>query len=233
MRRHRLVERLRAYLIAGLLVTGPISLTLWLLWVFVSWIDGLVAQLVPRAYDPATYLPFRIPGLGLVIVAAGLILIGWATAGVLGRFFVRVYERVLERLPVIRGLYGATKQIFETVLAKQSNTFREVVLVEFPRKEMWSLAFITGKPEGEIQDVVAEEAVSVYVPTTPNPTSGYLVFVPRRDIIVLDMTVEEAIKFVISGGIVAPPDRRKLAGGAVPPAEPSALEPVGPAGPPR
>jgi uncharacterized membrane protein len=226
MRRHRLAERLRAYLIAGLLVTGPISLTLWLLWVFVSWIDGLVGQLVPSAYDPATYLPFRIPGLGLVVVVAGLILIGWATAGVLGRFFVRVYERILERLPVIRGLYGATKQIFETVLAKQSNTFREVVLVEFPRKDMWTVAFITGKPEGEIQEIVAEEAVSVYVPTTPNPTSGYLVFVPRRDIVVLDMTIEEAIKFVISGGIVAPPDRRKLEG--APPPGSGALEPVEP-----
>jgi uncharacterized membrane protein len=228
MRRHGLVERLRAYLIAGLLVTGPISLTLWLLWVFVSWIDGLVAQLVPSAYDPASYLPFRIPGLGLVVVASGLILIGWATAGVLGRFFVRVYERVLERLPVIRGLYGATKQIFQTVLSQQSNTFREVALLEFPRKEMWTIGFITGKTEGEIRDLVGDEdVVNVYVPTTPNPTSGYLVFVPRRDIVILDMSIEEAIKFVISGGIVAPPDRRNLAETAPPPAA-GALEPVEP-----
>lgn len=229
MRRHRLVERLRAYLIAGLLVTGPISLTLWLLWVFVSWIDGLVGQLVPSAYDPANYLPFRIPGLGLLVVVAGLILIGWATAGVLGRFFVRVYERVLERLPVIRGLYGATKQIFQTVLSQQSNTFREVALVEWPRKEMWTIGFITGKTEGEIRDLVgaAEDVVNIYIPTTPNPTSGYLMFVPRRDIVILDMTIEEAIKFVISGGIVAPPDRRKFAEGATPP-ERGALEEVEP-----
>lgn len=210
MRRHRFAERLRAYLIAGLLVTGPISLTLYLLWVFVSWIDGLVAQLVPAAYLPRAYLPFDVPGFGLLIVLGGLVLIGWATAGVLGRFFVRVYERVLERLPVIRGLYGATKQIFQTVLSQQSNTFREVALLEFPRKEMWTIGFITGKAEGEIRDLVADEdVVSVYVPTTPNPTSGYLVFVPRRDIVILDMTIEEAIKFVISGGIVAPPKREK------------------------
>jgi uncharacterized membrane protein len=228
MRRHRLVERLRAYLIAGLLVTGPISLTLWLLWVFVSWIDGLVGQLVPRAYDPATYLPFRIPGLGLVLVATGLILIGWATAGVLGRFFVRVYERVLDRLPVIRGLYSATKQIFQTVLSQQSNTFREVALVQWPRKGMWTIGFITGKTEGEIRDLVGDEdVVNIYIPTTPNPTSGYLMFVPRRDIVILDMTIEEAIKFVISGGIVAPPKRPRLAESAPPP-EAGALEEAAP-----
>jgi uncharacterized membrane protein len=225
MRRHRLAERLRAYLIAGLLVTGPISLTLWLLWVFVSWIDGLVGQLVPRDYDPATYLPFRIPGLGLVLVATGLILIGWATAGVLGRFFVRVYERVLDRLPVIRGLYSATKQIFQTVLSQQSNTFREVALVQWPRKGMWTIGFITGKTEGEIRDLVGDEdVVNIYIPTTPNPTSGYLMFVPRRDIVILDMTIEEAIKFVISGGIVTPPGRPKVEG-AVPTA---ALEEAAP-----
>src|SRR5260370_22747304 len=111
-------------------------------------------------------------------------------------------------MPVIRSVYGAVKQIFETVLAKQSNTFREAVLVEFPRKGMWTIAFITGRTEGEVQDLAGTEAVSVYVPTTPNPTSGYLVFLPRRELIVLSMTVEEAIKMVISGGIVTPPDRR-------------------------
>jgi uncharacterized membrane protein len=210
MRRHRLAERLRAYLIAGLLITGPISLTLYLAWIFVAWIDGIVAQLLPPAYNPSGWLPFHVPGLGLIIVASGLILIGWGTAGVLGRFFIRVYERILERLPVIRGLYSATKQIFQTVLSQQSNTFREVALVEFPRKEMWTLGFITGRAEGEIRTVVGDDVVNDYVPTTPNPTSGYLVFVPRRDLVVLDMSIEEGIKFVISGGIVAPPERPKV-----------------------
>jgi uncharacterized membrane protein len=210
----RVLERLRAYLIAGLLVTGPISLTFYLAWVFVSWIDGWVAGLLPAAYNPATYMPFRIPGLGLVIVVAGLMLIGWGTAGYLGRFFVRLSERLMNRMPFIRGVYGATKQIFETVLAKQSNTFREVVLVEFPRAGMWSIGFITGKTEGEIQELAEDEMVNVFVPTTPNPTSGYLVFLPRQDIVLLSMTVEEGIKMVISGGIVAPPPRPKLSAGA-------------------
>jgi uncharacterized membrane protein len=213
--RMTVAERLRAYLIAGLLVTGPIALTFYLAWLFVSMIDGWVAGLIPDAYLPQTYLPVPIPGLGLIIVIGGLILIGALTAGYVGRLFLKLSDRIMTRMPVIRGIYGATKQIFETVLAKQSNTFREVVLVEFPRKDMWTIAFITGKTEGEIAEIAGDDPVSVYVPTTPNPTSGYLMFVPRRDVVLLSMTVEEGIKFVISGGIVAPPDRRKAAAEAI------------------
>src|SRR5262249_42672746 len=158
-----------------------------------------VVSLVPEGFNPAHYLPFPIPGLGLIAVMLGLVLIGALTAGYLGRIFVRVSERLLGRMPVIRGLYGAVKQIFETVLAKQSNTFREVVLVEFPRREMWTIAFVTGRLEGELRSYSREEMLSLLVPTTPNPTSGYLVFVPRRDTVPLSMTVEEALKLVISG----------------------------------
>jgi uncharacterized membrane protein len=204
-------ERLRAYLIAGVLVTGPISLTLYLAWLFINFVDTSVSGLIPERYNPATYLPVPLPGIGLLIAVVGLILIGALTAGYVGRFLLRMSEGIVNRMPVIRGLYGATKQIFETVLAKQSDTFREVVLVEFPRAGMWTIAFVTSRPEGEIRDLMADEVISVYVPTTPNPTSGYLVFVPRREAVTLSMTVEEAIKFVISGGIVAPPDRRPAA----------------------
>jgi uncharacterized membrane protein len=214
-RRMTVAERLRAYLIAGLLVTGPIALTFYLAWLFVSMVDGWVSTLLPARYLPQTYLPVPIPGFGLVVGVVILILIGALTAGYLGRLLLRLSDRLMTRMPFIRGIYGATKQIFETVLAKQSNTFREVVLVEFPRKDMWTIAFITGKTEGEIADVAGDDPVSVYVPTTPNPTSGYLVFVPRRDVVLLSMTVEEGIKFVISGGIVAPPDRRKAAEEAI------------------
>jgi uncharacterized membrane protein len=210
-RRKRVVDRLRAYLVAGLLVTGPISLTFYLLWLFVSWVDGWVAKLLPAAYNPTLWLPFPVPGIGLVAVLVMLVLVGALTAGYVGRLVLRTSERLLHRMPVIRGIYGATKQIFETVLAKQSNSFREVVLVEFPRSGMWTIGFVTGRPEGEIAELTAEEMLTIYVPTTPNPTSGYLVFVARREVVTLAMTVEEAIKYVISGGIVAPPDRRKLA----------------------
>ena len=206
--RNRVIERLRAYFFAGILVTGPLALTLYLTWLFIHFIDSSVSLLFPDRYNPAHYLPFNIPGLGLIFSIIVLTLIGALTAGYVGRLFLRISERILARMPVIRSVYGAVKQIFETVLAKQSNTFREAVLVEFPRPGMWTIAFITGRTEGEVQDLAGPEAVSVYVPTTPNPTSGYLVFLPRRELIVLSMTVEEAIKMVISGGIVTPPDRR-------------------------
>src|SRR5262249_22411585 len=156
-------------------------------------------------YLPQTYLPVPIPGFGLVVGVVVLILIGAMTAGYLGRLLLRLSDRMMTRMPFIRGIYGATKQIFETVLAKQSDTSRDVVLVEFPRKDMRTIAFVTGRPEGEIAEVTGDDPIGVYVPTTPNPTSGYLVFVPRRDVVLLSMTVEEGIKFVISGGIVAPP----------------------------
>jgi uncharacterized membrane protein len=202
--RNRIVERLRGYFFAGILVTGPILLTLYLTWLFIDAIDGAVRWLLPDRYNPATYL--HIPGLGLIIGIIALTLIGAATANYVGRLFLRLSERILARMPVIRGVYGAMKQIFETVLAKQSNTFREAVLVEFPRKGMWTIAFITARVEGEVHDLTGPDAVSVYVPTTPNPTSGYLMFVPRKDVVTLDMSVEDAIKYVISTGIVAPPE---------------------------
>jgi uncharacterized membrane protein len=222
--RWRLREHLRGYFLAGILVTGPVSLTFYLAWLFVDFIDSRVALILPAAYNPNNYLPVHIPGIGLVVVAIGLTLIGALTAGYVGRRLLRIGDRLLARMPVIRGLYGAMKQIFETVLSKQSNTFREVVLIEWPRRELWTIGFITGKPEGEIRELTSDDVVNVYVPTTPNPTSGYLVHVPRRDVVLLSMTVEEAIKFVISGGIVAPPDRR--AQGSAPAA--AATEPVTP-----
>jgi uncharacterized membrane protein len=217
--RHHVVERLRAYFFAGILVTGPITLTLYLVWLFVHFIDSVMRGLLPDKYDPATYLPFNIPGLGLIFGAIVLTLIGAVAAGYVGRIFLLLSERILARMPVIRGIYGAMKQIFETVLAKQSNTFREAVLVEFPRRGMWTIAFITARTEGEVQRLTGPDPVSVYVPTTPNPTSGYLVFVPRSEIIVLSMTVEEAIKLVISGGIVTPPDRNAVVASPRPAAE--------------
>jgi len=180
-------------------------------WIFVDFVDGKITPLIPVQYNPSTYLPFYIPGLGLVVMTVILILIGWLTAGFMGRLFLRVSERILRRMPVIRSIYGAIKQIFETVLKKQSNAFREVVLVEYPRRGIWVIAFITGRTEGEIQHIIKEEVMNIFLPTTPNPTSGFLLFVPKKELISLSMTVEEAIKMVISGGIVTPLDRRTKA----------------------
>jgi uncharacterized membrane protein len=151
-----------------------------------------------------------LPGLGVLILIITLTLIGALTAGLLGRWLLHTGERMLNRMPVIRSFYSAIKQIFETVLAQQSNAFREAVLVEYPRRGIWAIAFITGTTKGEVQNLTEQETVNIFLPTTPNPTSGFLLFIPRDEVVPLDMSVEEAIKMVISGGIVTPPDRRPL-----------------------
>lgn len=205
------MTRLRNYLLAGLLITAPIGITLYLLWVFVSFMDRLVGAVLPAHYLPQSYLPFDLPGIGLVIVLVSLTLIGAVTRGLLGRIFLHLSQRVLARMPVVRSIYGALTQIFETVLARQSTAFREVVLVEYPRRGIWAIGFVTGVTEGEVQNLTAQQMVNVFLPTTPNPTSGFLLFLPRGDLFSLKMTVEEGIKMVVSGGIVTPPDRRPVA----------------------
>ncbi|HEY9568776.1 MAG TPA: DUF502 domain-containing protein [Thalassobaculum sp.] len=200
--------RLRAYFFAGVLVTAPIGITLYLTWLIIDFIDGQVTPLIPERYNPESYLPFTVPGLGVVVAAVVLTLIGALTAGLLGRWMVRVSDRIMQRMPVVRNIHSALKQILETVLAQQSKAFRQVVLLEYPRRGIWTLGFITGDTAGEVQSVADQDVLNVFVPTTPNPTSGFLLFVPRSDARVLSMTVEEGIKMVISGGIVTPPDRQ-------------------------
>ena len=203
-----LIARLRTYLLTGVLVTAPFAVTVYLGWLFIGFVDSKITPLIPPKYNPETYLPFGIPGLGLVVLIIVLIFIGWLTPGFLGRQAIRLSERALTGIPVIRSVYAATRQIAETVMSQQKNAFREVVLFEYPRRGSWALGFITGKTEGEVQNVTADETVNVFLPTTPNPTSGYLLFIPRRELVILDMSVEEGIKMIISGGIVTPPDRR-------------------------
>ncbi len=201
-------QRMRAYLLTGVLVTAPTAITIYLAWIFIGFVDSQVTPLIPGKYNPETYLPFALPGLGLIVLVLTLMLIGALTAGFFGRLWIKLSEQLLNRMPVIRSVYNAVKQILETVLAQQSNAFREAVLVEYPRRGIWAIAFITGRTEGEVQNVTEEECINIFLPTTPNPTSGFLLFVPKKDLVSLSMTVEEAIKMVISGGIVTPPDRR-------------------------
>jgi uncharacterized membrane protein len=202
--RPSLLARLRAYFLTGVIVTAPISITIFLVWQFVTFVDNQVGGLIPARYNPETYLPFSLPGLGLLLMLAFLTLVGMLTAGLAGRTLVRMGERLLSRMPVVRSVYGTLKQIFETVLAQSSRSFREVVLIEYPRHGIGAIGFVTGPTRGEIQARAEEELVNVFLPTTPNPTSGFLLFVPRKDLIHLDMSIEEGIKMVISGGIVAP-----------------------------
>ena len=213
LKRHRigLGARLRNYFLAGILITAPVGLTIYIAWLFISWVDDTVLPLVPPRYNPDNYLPFSIPGIGLIIVLVVLTVIGAVTAGIFGRLTRQLMESVLNRLPIIRSLYGAIKQITETVLANKSAAFRECVLVEFPRKDGWTIGFVTGATPDEIAGSLDGDPVTIYVPTTPNPTSGYLIFVPRAECIFLEMSVEDGIKLIVSGGIVTPATAKKKA----------------------
>ena len=201
--------RLRGYLIAGILVTAPIGITVYLTYIFLSFIDSKVVLLLPQDWYNALYGQTTFPGIGLFIALAAFIVIGWFATNFLGRLIIRISEYFVDRMPVIRTLYGAIKQIFETIMASQSSAFREVVMLEYPRKGVWSIGFVTGTTEGQVQEMTAQETVNVFVPTTPNPTSGYLLFVPKTELKYLDMSVEEGVKLVVSAGIIAPdPDSR-------------------------
>lgn len=223
-----LMARLRAYFFAGVLVTAPIGITVYLAWLLVSFVDARVTPLIPATINPATYLPFAIPGLGLVIVVIALTLVGASTAGYFGRLITGFLDAVLARMPVLRGIYGALKQLVETILAQKSGAFREAVLVEYPRRGLWTIAFVTGVTDGEVHqrltgDLVTGDLVNIFVPTTPNPTSGFLLFVPRTDLVPLAMSVENALKMIVSGGIVTPPAPGEA---VVPPATKPAPPPV-------
>ena len=199
-----LVARLRAYFFAGILITAPIAITVYLAWLFVSFVDSRVTPLIPEPFNPENYLPFAIPGLGLLIVVIALIVIGASTAGYFGRLVTRSVDAAVVRMPVVRSIYVAIKQVMETVLTRKSNAFRQAVLVQYPRAGVWTIAFITGVTQGEVQDLTGGEMINVFVPTTPNPTSGFLLFVPRSDIMPLSMSVEDALKMVVSGGLLTP-----------------------------
>ena len=202
-----LMRRLRNYFITGIVVTAPIGITIYLVWQFVGFVDEVISELVPARVSPQTYLPVAIPGLGVIVAIVFLTLVGALATNFLGRWLVATGDRIVGRMPVVRSVYGTLKKIFETVLAQSSKSFREVVLVEYPRRGVWALAFVTGTTEGEIQSRSKPEMINVFLPTTPNPTSGFLLFLPRADVISLHMSVEEGIKMVISGGLMTPPDR--------------------------
>lgn len=207
----RVMARLRNYFFTGLIIVGPVSITVYIVWWFIALIDGWVKPLVPAMYLPESYLPFTIPGAGLIFAIIGLILIGAFTANLFGRTLVTYGEDVLHRMPIVRNVYRALKQIFETVLSKRGGTFEAVGLMEFPREGIYSLAFIAAETVGEIKEKTGQTGsmVSVFIPLTPNPTSGYLVFVPSDQIQILDMTVEEGAKLLISAGLITPAERQE------------------------
>lgn len=205
-----LAQRLRTYLFTGIIVTAPLGITVLIVREVVRYFDGTVATLLPARYNPETYMPFSLPGIGVVVVLGFLILVGWFAAGVVGRTAVRTGERLLDRTPVVRAIYGTLKQVFETLFTQSSRgAFREVVLVEFPQPGSFALGFVTGTAGAEIQRAGegGGDLTNVLVPMSPFPSSGFLLFVPKERLVRLDMTVEEGMKMVLSGGIVSPPAR--------------------------
>jgi uncharacterized membrane protein len=205
-RRRSLFGALRASFLTGLVVIAPIGLTLWLIWAVVGWIDGWVLPLVPDRFLPEQYIGINLRGVGVIFFLVFTIIIGWLAKGFIGRSLIRWGESLVDRLPLVRSVYGGVKQIAETVFAQTESNFDKACLIQYPRPGIWAIAFISTQAKGEIarKIPIADEKVAVFMPTTPNPTSGFLLFLPRKDVIELDLSIEDAAKLIISAGLVYP-----------------------------
>ncbi|MGQ0687032.1 DUF502 domain-containing protein [Bradyrhizobium sp.] len=201
-----LMARFRNYFLTGLIVAGPIAITLYLTWWFVTWVDGLVRPFVPVAYRPETYLPFGLPGAGLIIAVFALTLLGFLAANLVGRKLVDWGERLLGRMPVVRAIYRSLKQVFETLFSGNGNSFRRVGLVEFPAPGMWSIVLISQPPSEEVSSHLPgkEEHISVFLPCSPNPTTGFFFYVPKSRVIEVELSAEAAATLIMSAGVVQP-----------------------------
>lgn len=200
--------RARANFLTGLVVVAPVVLTIYLTWAIITFIDAQIVPLVPSIYNPSTYLEIDIPGFGVIVFLIFTALIGTLARKVFGRQMIRWGEGLIDRTPIIRSIYTAIKQIAETVFSQSKSSFKEACLVEYPRRGIWAIAFVSTDAKGEVPEKAGgSEMISVFLPTTPNPTSGFLLFVPKEDVRILDMSVEDAAKLVISAGLVVPPTK--------------------------
>jgi len=202
----RLVASIRNNFLTGIAVVLPVAVTIWAVWSFAGFVDASVLPFVPAEYNPLAYYNINVRGTGVVIFLIFTTIIGALTKGLFGRTLVRTAEDIVARMPVVRSLYNGLKQIVETVVSQSNSSFDKACLVEYPRKGIWAVAFISTTTKGEILTKADQpEMTSVFLPTTPNPTSGFLLFVPTQDVVELDMSVEDAAKLVISAGLVMPP----------------------------
>ena len=211
-----LMARFRNYFLTGLIVAGPVAITFYLTWWFVNWVDGIVRPFVPLAYRPETYLPFGLPGSGLIVAVVALTLLGFLAANLIGRTLVDLGEKLLGRMPVVRAIYRGLKQVFETLFSGKGSSFRKVGLVEFPSPGMWSIVLISQSPSVNIAARLPgeEEHISVFLPCAPNPTTGFFFYVPRSKVIEVEMSTEDAATLIMSAGVVQPgsdPQKRNAA----------------------
>ena len=213
-----MLARLRTSFLTGIVVIAPVALTLWLIWSVIGWFDGFVLHFVPDAYRPEQILntifgydlKLNIRGVGVVVFLVFATLVGWLAKGLIGRSFIRYAENLVNRMPVVRSFYTGIKQNAETVFAQQERSIEKACKIEYPRKGIWAIGIISTTAKGEIAERNSSKGpmVSVFVPTTPNPTSGFLLFFPKADIVELDMSIEDAAKLVISAGLVYPPTKK-------------------------
>ena len=203
---------MKKYLLTGLLVWLPLAITIWVLHSVLGLLDGVFGAVLsgsqavlPRAARPAIDMLRQIPGLSVIVMVAGLLLTGIFAANIVGQWWLRQGSRLLNHIPIVKSIYSSVKQVSDTLFSSNGNAFREAVLVQYPRPGSWTIAFVTGKPGGEAARHLVGDYLSLYVPTTPNPTSGFFLMVPRADVVGLSMSVDEALKYVISMGVVAPP----------------------------
>jgi uncharacterized membrane protein len=209
-RRISIFARLRARFLTGLVVIMPVALTVWLIWTVIGWVDGLVLPLIPYDLKPADYIGVNLRGVGVVVFLVFTILVGWIAKGLIGRTLIHFGESLVNRMPVVRSIYSGVKQIAETVFAQSERSFETACLIQYPRKGIWAIGFISTSAKGEIakRAETGGALLSVFLPTTPNPTSGFLLFLPKEDVIELEMSVEDAAKLVISAGLVYPNEVR-------------------------
>ncbi|MEL6768258.1 MAG: DUF502 domain-containing protein [Pseudomonadota bacterium] len=210
-RRVSLLQRARNNFLTGIVVVAPVVVTLWLTWNTISFVDSEVMPLVPTPYHPRTWVGIDVPGYGVLVFLLFTVMVGWFAKKVFGRQLILFGEAIVDRTPVVRSIYNALKQLVETVLSNSKTSFQQACLVEYPRRGIWAVAFISTEAKGEIpQAANVGTLVSVFLPTTPNPTSGFLLFVPEEDVIPLEMSIEEAAKLVISAGLVVPPTQEEI-----------------------
>ena len=203
----RLKNAIKKNLVAGILIILPISLTFYIVFLLVRVVDRILIFLPPQ-YNPQTYLPFNIPGVGVFFAVIIIFMVGLLARNYIGSKLIEFWENMVNKIPFIRTIYVAIKQLGETIFIKKEKDFKRVVLIEYPRKGVFTLAFTTGRGEGEIQEKTKKRVLNIFVPTTPNPTSGFYLLVPEDEIKFLDMGVEDAFKLIISGGM-ATPERNK------------------------
>lgn len=199
--------RLRNNFLTGILILAPVTITMWLVWTFLQWVDSWVKPYIPARYDPEQYFDVAIPGFGLLVAVIGITLIGFLGNNLIGKWIVGVGESVLNRMPFVRPIYKSIKQLFESVLKEHSSSFKKVGLIEFPSPGTWAMVFVASDATGEMAhrfNEMGQEMVAVFLPPTPVPTAGFLLFVPKDKIIMLDMSPEDGAKLLISGGLVAP-----------------------------